>query len=490
MTKTLSHILAETRCQVVQGSTDRAITGITFDSREAGPGKVFVAIRGTAADGHKFIGDAVSKGVAAVVAEELSEAPSKEVTWVKAENTRRELAHMAASFYDHPSRKLSLVGVTGTNGKTTIATLLYRLFRHEGYCAGLLSTIGIQIDDEEISTRLTTPDVVTVNRLLNRMLEKGCTHCFMEVSSHAVVQYRTAGLHFAGGIFTNISHDHLDYHATFKDYLNAKKGFFDQLPDSAFALTNADDKNGNVMLQNTRAKQYRYGIKQVAEYRAQILESHKEGMILLMDNHEVATRFIGHFNAYNLLAVYAAARLLNIDQQQAFEAISELEPVRGRFETVISPDKITAVIDYAHSPDALKNLFQALDYFRTGNETLISLLGAGGDRDKQKRPKMAGIVARFADKVILTSDNPRTENPQAIIEDMKAGVAFEEETKIVAIPDRKEAIRSALMMAKPGDIVVVPGKGHETYQEINGVRYHFDDREILMEEMKTLKTNE
>lgn len=487
MKKSLEFILASTPHNLIKGDARQEVNEIVFDSREAAQGKVFVALKGTVADGHRFIPAAVKQGVTAVVAEVLPEYLSEAVTWIQVDDSREALAVMASAFYGNPSQKLQLVGVTGTNGKTTVATLLYHLFRYEGYISGLLSTIGIWIEDEEIPARLTTPDVVTINRLLAQMVNAGCTHCFMEVSSHAVVQQRIKGLYFSGGIFTNISHDHLDYHPDFKHYLNAKKAFFDALPASAFALTNADNKNGAVMLQNTRAKQYAYGLKNMADFRAQILETYKEGMLLLIDDYEVATRFIGTFNAYNLLAVYATAILLGIDKQHAFEAISELKPVRGRLETINANNGITAVVDYAHTPDALDNLFQALANFRTGNETLISLVGAGGDRDASKRPEMAAIAAQYADKVILTSDNPRTENPEAIIDEMKAGIPFEHQSKIHAITDRREAISTAIGMASPGDIVVVPGKGHETYQEVHGVRHHFDDREVIMQELQMMK---
>lgn len=476
--KTLNDLLYNLETQAINGATDTPVPHLHFDSRQVNPGDTFVAIRGNTADGHEFIPQVINQGAAVIVAETPPHT-NADVVWVQVANTRQALGKMAAHFYDHPAKKLQLVGVTGTNGKTTIATLLHTLFQELGYTAGLLSTIAVYVGNTEYQARLTTPDLLTINRYLHEMVQAGCTHCFMEVSSHAVVQYRIAGLHFTGGIFTNITHDHLDYHGSFKNYLQAKKSFFDQLPPSAFALTNADDKNGRVMLQNTAAKKQLYGLHGMADFKAHIREWHPDGMLLAVHQQEVMTRFLGTFNAYNLLAVYATAVLLGLDSQQVLIAISQLQPVNGRFETLRSPEGVTAIVDYAHTPDALDNVLATIHQMRTGNETLISLVGAGGDRDAAKRPKMAAIAAKYADKVILTSDNPRTEDPMAIIQDMQAGLDMQQLSHTLTIADRREAIKTACMMARPGDIILVPGKGHETYQEIHGVRHHFDDKEEI-----------
>ncbi len=479
--KKLADILKHIKIENLFGNPDIRIAGIEIDSRKVEQGYLFVAMKGTKVDGHDYINHAVKNGAVCVLCQELPQEIRQDVTYVRVESPDYVLGNIVSEFYDHPSQNLKLVGVTGTNGKTTIATQLYRLFELLGYKTGLLSTIQIMVHDQVEKSTLTTPDVITINKNLKKMNDVGCEFCFMEVSSHAVIQNRIAGLHFVGGIFTNITHDHLDYHSTFNAYIKAKQQFFNNLPETAFALTNSDDKNGKIMVQNTKAKIATYGIKSFADYMGQILESHITGLFLQIDNREIWTKLTGNFNAHNLLAVYSVAVMLGQDKQEVLQHISSLENVTGRFETIRSPDGVTAIIDYAHTPDALENVLRSINQVRTGNETFISLVGAGGDRDRTKRPMMAKICAELADKVILTSDNPRTEDPVKIIEDMEKGITLDLKKKATTIVDRKEAIKAACFMANEGDIILIPGKGHEDYQEVNGIRHHFNDREIVEE---------
>ncbi|MBR3442746.1 MAG: UDP-N-acetylmuramoyl-L-alanyl-D-glutamate--2,6-diaminopimelate ligase [Bacteroidaceae bacterium] len=463
----------------VQGSMERDITGVSIDSRRVESGHVFVAVRGTQADGHRFIPKAIEQGAAAIVCEEMPEQRSEGVTYLKVECSEQVVGQLASNFYGRPSQQMRLVGVTGTNGKTTIATVLYNLMRRLGHRVGLLSTVCNYIDGEAVPTDHTTPDPVTLNQLLARMVDAGCDLCFMEVSSHSVVQNRIGGLTFAGGIFTNLTRDHLDYHKTFENYLHAKQQFFDRLPASAFAVTNADDRNGMVMVQNTRAAVKTYSVQQVADFRARILESHFEGMYLEMDGQEVGVQFVGRFNVSNLLAVYAAAVLLGEEKMDVLVALSEMKPVSGRFEALRSPDGYTAIVDYAHTPDALENVLRAIHGVLEGRGRVITVCGAGGNRDKGKRPLMAQEAVKQSDLVILTSDNPRFEEPQAILDDMMAGLDKEQMRNVLCIVDRREAIRTACRMAQKGDVILVAGKGHEDYQEVQGVKHHFDDKEEL-----------
>ena len=482
----LKDILYKVHIEAVQGSTDIAVNKVEFDSRKVELNDVFVAIRGTLSDGHDFIEKAVNQGAVTIVCEEFPSKIINGVTYVKVENSNEALAHLANNFYENPSSKLRLVGVTGTNGKTTIASLLYQMFKKAGYKVGLLSTVKIMVDETEYKATHTTPDSLTINHYLNEMVEVGCEFCFMEVSSHGIHQKRTEGLHFEGGIFTNLSHDHLDYHNSFAEYRDVKKVFFDNLPKSAFAITNVDDKNGSVMLQNTKAKKITYAIKSYADYKAQILENQFTGLLLKINNNEVWTKLIGSFNAYNLLAIYATAVELGIEQNEALRLLSELESVSGRFQYFISEGKITAIVDYAHTPDALENVLHTINDIRTKNEELITVVGCGGDRDKTKRPVMAKIASELSTKAIFTSDNPRTENPETIIEDMEKGVEAQNFKKTVSILDRKQAIKTACQLAQPNDIILIAGKGHETYQEINGVRHDFDDLKIVKELLNQL----
>ncbi len=455
-----------------------------MDSRKVGPGSLFIAIRGTVADGHNFIDTAIKQGAAAILCEELPENTAEGVAYVRVQDSARTMGLIAANFYNQPSQKLKLVGVTGTNGKTSVATLLFRLFRALGYRCGLLSTVQNQIDDQIIPATHTTPDVITINQLLSQMLAHGCTHVFMEVSSHAVVQERIAGLTFAGGIFTNITHDHLDFHGTFDNYIRAKKGFFDQLPASAFALTNVDDKRGLVMLQNTTARKESYSLQTLATFKGKIIADSLFGLNMLVDNQEVWFKLIGRFNAYNLLSVYGAAVLLGEDSAEVLTLLSGITPPPGRFEQVISENKIVGIVDYAHTPDALQNVLETIIGLRQANEQdrlpqIITVVGCGGNRDAAKRPIMAEIACRFSNRVILTSDNPRNEDPMAILEQMEAGVPPIDSKKTMTIEDRREAIQRAVSLAQPHDIILVAGKGHETYQEIKGIKYDFDDRDVL-----------
>ena len=479
--KILKDILYKVAIEVVKGSTDVAVNAIDFDSRKIAFNDVFVAIRGTVSDGHDFVEKAVNQGAIAIICEEFPEKIVNGVTYIKVKNTNEALAFLANNFYDNPSSKIKLVGITGTNGKTTVASLLYQLFKKAGYKVGLLSTVKILVDEYEYKATHTTPDSLTINRYLEEMVNEGCEFCFMEVSSHGVHQKRTEGLQFEGGVFTNLSHDHLDYHSTFAEYRDVKKSFFDNLSKTAFALTNVDDKNGAVMLQNTKARKLTYALKSYADYKAQILESQLTGLLLKVNENEVWVKLIGNFNAYNMLAIYGVAIELGMDKLEALRLLSELESVAGRFQFIISKSRITAIVDYAHTPDALENVLQTISEIRTKNEQLITVVGCGGDRDKTKRPIMAEVASRMSDKAILTSDNPRTEIPEAIIEDMEKGVEPQNFKKTVSIVDRKQAIKTACVMANENDIILIAGKGHETYQEINGVKHDFDDLKIVTE---------
>lgn len=461
------------------GSTDLDIAGIEMDSRQIKQGYLFMALRGTQTDGHAYIASAVEKGATAVLCEEVpAHAPA--ATYIVVKDSEEATGYLATAFYGNPTSQLELVGVTGTNGKTTIATLLYHTFRYFGYKVGLISTVCNYIDGEPIPTSHTTPDPITLNRLLGQMAESGCKYVFMEVSSHAVAQRRIAGLTFAGGIFTNLTRDHLDYHKTVDNYLKAKKRFFDDLPKNAFSLTNLDDKNGLVMTQNTRSKVYTYSLRSLCDFKGKVLESHFEGMLLDFNHHELAVPFIGKFNASNLLAVFGAATLLGKKEEDVLVALSTLHPVSGRFESLRSPKGFTAIVDYAHTPDALVNVLNAIHGVLEGRGKVITVVGAGGNRDKGKRPMMAKEAARQSDRVIITSDNPRMEEPQDIINDMLAGLDKEDLDKTLSITDRREAIRTACLLAQPGDVVLVAGKGHENYQDIKGVKHHFDDKEELL----------
>lgn len=478
---TLKDILYKVSLEKVVGNTAVAFRELQFDSRKVGLDDVFIAIKGTQSDGHQFIKKAIDQGALAVVCQQMPKEIINGITYLQVQDSQQALAIMASHFYGNPSRELQLVGVTGTNGKTTIATLLYTLFKSAGYKVGLLSTIKVIIDTTEHAATHTTPDSLAINKYLRQMVDAGVAYCFMEVSSHGIDQKRTEGLHFAGGIFTNLSHDHLDYHTSFKQYRDVKKTFFDGLPKTAFALTNADDKNGPVMLQNTKARKYTYALKTIADYKAQILENQLQGLLLKINNQELWVKLIGNFNAYNLLAIYATAEQLGLEELEILQLLSTLESVDGRFQYLVSEGKITAIIDYAHTPDALKNVLETINTIRSGNEQLITVVGCGGDRDVEKRPKMGAIAAQLSTKVIFTSDNPRSENPDTIIQHIEAGVPPQHYKKTIAISDRKQAIKTACQMAKQHDIILVAGKGHETYQEIQGVRSEFDDRKTISE---------
>ena len=478
---TLKDILYKVSLEKVVGNTAMAFRELQFDSRKVGLDDVFIAIKGTQSDGHQFIKKAINQGALAVVCQQMPKEIINGITYLQVQDSQQALAIMASHFYGNPSRELQLVGVTGTNGKTTIATLLYTLFTSAGYKVGLLSTIKVIIGATEHAATHTTPDSLAINKYLRQMVDAGVAYCFMEVSSHGIDQKRTEGLHFAGGIFTNLSHDHLDYHTSFKQYRDVKKTFFDGLPKTAFALTNADDKNGPVMLQNTKARKYTYALKTIADYKAQILENQLQGLLLKINNQELWVKLIGNFNAYNLLAIYATAEQLGLEELEILQLLSTLESVDGRFQYLVSEGKITAIIDYAHTPDALKNVLETINTIRSGNEQLITVVGCGGDRDVEKRPKMGAIAAQLSTKVIFTSDNPRSENPDTIIQHIEAGVPPQHYKKTIAISDRKQAIKTACQMAKQHDIILVAGKGHETYQEIQGVRSEFDDRKTISE---------
>lgn len=462
-------------CNVTHTS-DVEINNITFDSRKVSKGSLFVAQVGVHVDGHKYIDTAIQQGATAILCQTLPKELLPNVSYISVENSDNALGVIADNYFDHPSRKLKLIGITGTNGKTTTVTLLHRMFRMKGYHTGLLSTIVNKIDEEEIPATHTTPDALELNELLSKMVAAGCQYCFMEVSSHSVVQQRIAGLTFAGGIFSNITHDHLDFHKTMANYVAAKKGFFDQLPKEAFALTNCDDRNGMVMVQNTAAKTYTYSLQRMADFKCKVLEDSFQGLQLELNGKEVYTQLVGRFNAYNLTAIYGAAVLSGIDPDEALLLLSQLHAAEGRFEYV-NGKGITAIVDYAHTPDALDNVIDTINEIRKPSQMLITVVGCGGDRDKTKRPEMAQIAARKSDRLILTSDNPRTEDPDDILNDMETGLSNEEKCNTVRITDRRQAIRTAVMMAKENDIILIAGKGHEKYQEINGVRHHFDDRE-------------
>ncbi|MDF1676138.1 MAG: UDP-N-acetylmuramoyl-L-alanyl-D-glutamate--2,6-diaminopimelate ligase [Vicingaceae bacterium] len=479
MNKLLKDILYKTGIEELVGNTNIAIDKICFDSREVEDASLFVAVVGTATDGHQYINQTIEKGAVAIVCEHFPEQLHDGITYVKVKDSAAALGIIAANFYDNPSNELKLVGITGTNGKTTTATLLHELFVQLGYQVGLLSTVVNKIGNDAIPSTHTTPNAVELNKLLRKMVEAGCDYCFMEVSSHAIHQHRVTGVAFSGAVFTNITHDHLDYHKTFDEYIKAKKMFFDMLPENAFALVNKDDKNGMVMLQNTKAKPYTFALKSAADFTARILESGFSGMMLHIDKNEVWTKLIGGFNVYNLLSIYAVAVLLEQDKLNTLTAISNLNAVEGRFQYIKSQDNISGIVDYAHTPDALKNVLGTISEIRTNNETVITVVGCGGDRDKAKRPLMAQIACEYSNKVILTSDNPRTENPEHIINDMKAGVEPQHYKKVLSITNREEAIKTACMLAESNDIILVAGKGHEKYQEINGEKFPFDDLEIL-----------
>jgi UDP-N-acetylmuramoyl-L-alanyl-D-glutamate--2,6-diaminopimelate ligase len=485
--KKLSDILYQVKLEGISGSTDVTVSSLQLDSRKVEKGTVFIAVKGSVTDGHSFIHTAVEKGAVAVICEDLPADISGDVTYVRVKNSAEAAGQAAHNFYDQPSEKFQLVGVTGTNGKTTIATLLYKLYNDLGYKAGLVSTVENRIGDKTIPSTHTTPDAVNLNVLLKQMAEEECTHVFMEVSSHAVDQRRIAGLKFAGALFSNITHDHLDYHKTFDAYIQAKKAFFDGLSAGAFAITNADDKRGMVMLQNTAATRYSYSLKTVADFKGKILENILTGLVMTINDHEVHFRLIGEFNAYNLLAVYGAAICLGEQPQTVLQVLSNLTGAEGRFDYIVSPNqKILGIIDYAHTPDALVNVLSTIKKLRKGHEQIITVVGCGGDRDKTKRPVMGEVACSHSDKVIFTSDNPRSEDPEMILADMEAGLNTAAKRKFLSMADRKQAIKTAVSMAKSEDIVLVAGKGHEKYQEIKGVRNHFDDKEVLMEMFELL----
>ncbi|WP_407557354.1 UDP-N-acetylmuramoyl-L-alanyl-D-glutamate--2,6-diaminopimelate ligase [Winogradskyella sp. 4-2091] len=483
----LKDILYKVTINAVVGSTSITVSKIEFDSRQIKTNDVFVAISGTITDGHNYIEKAIKDGATAIICETLPENLQDDITYVEVANSNQAMAFMANNFYGQPSENLKLVGVTGTNGKTTVSSLLYQLFKKAGYKVGLLSTVKIMVDNTMYKATHTTPDSLTINKYLQLMNDEGVEFCFMEVSSHGIHQSRTEGLKFEGGIFTNLSHDHLDYHETFAEYRDVKKKFFDQLPKEAFALSNIDDKNGLVMFQNTQAKKYTYALKNYADYRAQILENEFSGLLLKLNDSELWTRLIGSFNAYNILAIYGTAELLGLEKDEILRLISELENVAGRFQYFISDEKITAIVDYAHTPDALKNVLQTINDIRTKNEELITVIGCGGDRDKTKRPKMAHIASALSTKAIFTSDNPRSEVPETIIEDMEKGVEPQNFKKTLSITNRKQAIKTACQLAGPKDIILIAGKGHENYQEIKGERFDFDDYKIVQDYLKQLQ---
>ncbi|MDD3860241.1 MAG: UDP-N-acetylmuramoyl-L-alanyl-D-glutamate--2,6-diaminopimelate ligase [Bacteroidales bacterium] len=467
-------------------NNDGEFKNLNFDSRKISDGDLFVAIRGTVSDGHNFIQTAIDNGAKVIVCEELPKKHNSNISYIQVKESSKSLGILSSEYYGNPSSRIKLVGVTGTNGKTTIASTLFNLVRELGFTAGLISTIEVKINDDSFPATHTTPDQLSLNKFISDMVNTGCEYCFMEVSSHSIVQNRIAGLTFIGGIFTNITHDHLDFHKTFKEYINAKQVFFTQLSSEAFAITNSDDKNGQVMLQNSSAKKYTYSLHTASDFKIKILESHFDGMLINLDGHEIWTNFIGKFNAYNLLAIYSTAILCNLDKQETLIALSKLKPVEGRFDAIHSTNGITAIVDYAHTPDALQNVLSTINEIRQGNGQLITVVGAGGDRDKTKRPEMAYIAAELSTRLILTSDNPRTEDPEAILDDMQAGITAIQKKKTLRISSRAEAIRTACIMSNPGDIILVAGKGHEKYQDINGVKHHFDDKEILIETLKNL----
>lgn len=484
--KKLSNILSKVEVLEVTGNPEREINNIVFDSRQVGKDDLFVAVKGTQVDGHAFIGQVVQKGCTVVVCEELPEEIPTEVTFIRVKNSAEALGMMASAFYGHPSEELKLIGITGTNGKTTTVTLLYHLFESLGYKSGMISTVLNKVHEQLIPATHTTPDAVRLNKMLREMVDQGCEFSFMEVSSHALEQNRIAGIHFTGAVFTNITHDHLDYHKSFKNYLQVKKKLFDGLPASAFALVNVDDKNGLVMLQNTKAGKYTYGLKNMADFKGKVMENYFDGLLMKVNDEEFNALLPGEFNAYNLVATYATALLLGMDKTEVLISLSNTKGAEGRFEIIRSKDNIIGIIDYAHTPDALKNVLETINKIRTYNEQLITVVGAGGDRDKEKRPKMARIVSTMCDRVILTSDNPRSENPEQILQDMRVGLDPAKKGKTLVISDRREAIKTAVNLAGPGDLILVAGKGHEKYQEIKGVKYPFDDKQILTELLETI----
>ena len=482
----LKEIIYKVAIEAVKGSTDIPVHKMDFDSRNILANDVFVAIRGTISDGHNYIDKAIDLGAVAIVCDIFPEILAKGITYIQVKDTNKALAFMAANYFGNPSKNLKLVGITGTNGKTTIASLLFQLFKKAGFKVGLLSTVKIVVDDIEYKATHTTPDSITINHYLKEMTEAEVEYCFMEVSSHGIHQKRTEALHFAGGVFSNLSHDHLDYHATFSEYRDVKKSFFDNLPKTAFALSNIDDKNGLVMLQNTAAQKRTYALKSYAEYKAQILENQLSGLLLKINGNEVWVKLIGTFNAYNLLAIYGTAVELGLESLEVLRLLSDLESVSGRFQFIVSDTNITAIVDYAHTPDALENVLKTINDIRTKNEQLITVIGCGGNRDKEKRPIMAGIATELSDNVILTSDNPRNEDPEVIIAEMEQGVAPQNHKKSLSITDRKQAIKTACQLAQPNDIILIAGKGHETYQEIQGVRHDFDDMKTITELLNQL----
>ena len=485
--KLLKDILYRVTINRVIGSTSVAINNIEFDSRKIEFNDVFVAIKGVLSDGHNYIEKATDLGALVIICEKIPDKIINGITYVEVDNSNLALSVLAANYYGNPSDDIQLIGITGTNGKTTVATLLYKLFKKAGFKVGLLSTVKILIDNKEYKATHTTPDSLTINKYLKEMVDEGIEFCFMEVSSHGIDQMRTRNLNFKGAVFTNLSHDHLDYHKDFAAYRDVKKMFFDQLPKNAFALTNSDDKNGKYMLQNTKAKKYTYALKSIADYKSQVLENQFNGLLLKINGQELWVKLIGNFNAYNLLAIYAVADLLGLENLEILQLMSELESVDGRFQYVVSKNNITAIVDYAHTPDALKNILETINAIRSKNEDLITIVGCGGDRDVAKRPKMGNIAASLSSKVIFTSDNPLSENPAAIIESMEKGVSGENFNKTLSISDRKQAIKTACQLAKNGDIILIAGKGHETYQEINGKRIDFDDYKIINELLIALK---
>ncbi len=479
----LEQLIIDIKPIQIKGSLQCDIQGVNIDSRRIADGHMFIAVKGTQADGHTYIDKAIQLGAKAILCQDIPESLNEEVCYIQVENTEQVVGQIATTFYGNPTEKLKLVGVTGTNGKTTIATTLYNLFRFMGHKCGLLSTVVNYIDGTAIPTEHTTPDPITLNQLLAQMVEAGCEYAFMEVSSHSIVQNRIGGLHFVGGLFTNITRDHLDYHKTFSNYIQAKKQFFDQLPADAFAITNIDDKNGLVMLQNTKATCKTYSVQQAADFKAKIIECHFEGMYLEINGKEVGVQFVGKFNVSNLLAVYGAAYMLGKEPQEILVGISAMKPVSGRLENVTSKSGYTAIIDYAHTPDALENVLNAIHGVLEGKGKVITVCGAGGNRDKGKRPLMAQEAVKQSDKVIITSDNPRFEEPQDIINDMLAGLDEEQMKRVISVVDRREAIRIACMMAQKGDVILIAGKGHEDYQDVKGVKHHFDDKEEVTKAM-------
>lgn len=473
---------------LIQGNTLIKVNAIVFDSRNVQKNCLFAAQKGLLFDGHQFIDKAIELGAVAILCEKLPENLDENITYIQVEDSNSALALVASNFYENPSSKLKLIGITGTNGKTTVATLLYKLFQNAGYKAGLLSTVKILVDTKQYEATHTTPNSVAINFYLNEMVELGVDYCFMEVSSHGIHQKRTEGLQFAGGVFTNLTHDHLDYHKTFAEYRDVKKLFFDRLPKTAFALVNIDDKNGAVMFQNTEAKKQSYALKTMADFKAKIIENQFSGLVLNINNNEVYTKLIGRFNAYNLLAVYGVSVLLGLNSDEALRHLSELENVTGRFQYFISKGGVTAIVDYAHTPDALKNVLETINEIRTGNEQVITVVGCGGNRDKAKRPVMGRIASQLSTQVVVTSDNPRNEDPQTIIEEIEAGIEPENLRKSLSILDREQAIKAASKLAKKGDIILIAGKGHETYQEINGKRSHFDDYEQITNQLNLIES--